>query len=758
MAKKSRAKQKNVTPNNQSREQKITQAVAEIKEKLGEPTSSVVDNAKEATENPDYDKYWRTNDLSGYWALVRKFHETLNGDRRTLETDKERFTNQYKEYEEKKELNDQKEVALNQREKDIVQRELALTTGDYSTSIKSLLSSLKSCEEEILDDTRIAIESMKNQAEQLKQERLALEEAKRTLAEKENALQVRELELEVNEERQGSDYESRMTKERITFQTEKQLMNNKIGILEKEKEIYKNYYDNMLSAIAVCGGDLESYKPDDIINAFLTTWNDNKNLREQLKEAPSQKDLQEKNQEIEILTQDIQTLNEKLNDAKLVEAQVKLNSFELAQRDMQIAKDEVIAWKGRAMQLDQELQSMASTIEKLTEQGESAKQAFEFVQEVNKSQKFEQRPNFNLPANDFTLRQFAQEMQQRMAQVQNEDAGVTFCYDLQTIRCFIAGLNMSRLTILQGISGTGKSSLPRVFAKALTPVLGNGPDYSYRICAIQSGWRDSSDLLGYYNSFDKKYKETEFFKALYLANRPEYKDTMFFIILDEMNLSRPEHYFADFLSMMEKPESEHFITINAPEEALGSNFPGGSISVPRNIRFIGTANHDETTVNFAPKTYDRANIIEMPKNIHVFRPRKISTKDFSYSWLNDKFREAEETVDVTRAIEFINNKELIDIIKDKEMSFGNRFEKQLRKFSAVYIATGADVQFKASLAEAVDFMITMKVMRRLEVLDHNKNELDDFATKYTDLFTQTFDGEMPEKALSKIEELKKGRD
>ena len=68
-------------------------------------------------------------------------------------------------------------------------------------------------------------------------------------------------------------------------------------------------------------------------------------------------------------------------------------------------------------------------------------------------------------------------------------------YDDRTIRCFLAGLAMSRLHLLQGISGTGKTSLPRAFAKAL----GGHAD----IVAVQAGWRDRQDLLGYYNAFDK---------------------------------------------------------------------------------------------------------------------------------------------------------------------------------------------------------------------------------------------------------------
>jgi hypothetical protein len=114
------------------------------------------------------------------------------------------------------------------------------------------------------------------------------------------------------------------------------------------------------------------------------------------------------------------------------------------------------------------------------------------------------------------------------------------------------------------------------------------------------------DLMGYYNSFEHKYKETEFFKALYLANLPKYSNTLFFIILDEMNLSRPEHYFADFLSLLEQKEDERYISVNAPDEVLPKLIVQGKMKVPENVRFIGTANHDETTLEFAPKTYDRS--------------------------------------------------------------------------------------------------------------------------------------------------------
>ena len=89
------------------------------------------------------------------------------------------------------------------------------------------------------------------------------------------------------------------------------------------------------------------------------------------------------------------------------------------------------------------------------------------------------------------------------------------------------------------------------------------------------------DLFGFYNAFEKSYHETEFFNALYLANQPEYRDTLFFIILDEMNLSRPEHYFADFLSKLEQPEAQRRVKLdNVPEDICPKSVNGGMLPIP----------------------------------------------------------------------------------------------------------------------------------------------------------------------------------
>ena len=116
-------------------------------------------------------------------------------------------------------------------------------------------------------------------------------------------------------------------------------------------------------------------------------------------------------------------------------------------------------------------------------------------------------------------------------------------YSDRDLRAYLAGMASSHLAILQGMSGTGKTSLPKIFAEA---ILGE-----INVVAVESSWRDRNELLGYYNDFSKKFTAKEFTCDLYRAGCDRYKDTIYIIVLDEMNLSRVEYYFADFLSVLE---------------------------------------------------------------------------------------------------------------------------------------------------------------------------------------------------------------
>ena len=311
------------------------------------------------------------------------------------------------------------------------------------------------------------------------------------------------------------------------------------------------------------------------------------------------------------------------------------------------------------------------------------------------------------------LEQFAEELQHRIAQAEDS---VELFYRLEDIRTLIGGLAMSQLHVFQGISGTGKTSLAKAFAKAMGGFCTD--------IAVQAGWRDRDDLLGHYNAFERRFYEKDCLQALYKAQTPRWKDTCNVILLDEMNLSRPEQYFAEFLSALEKNNPDERL-ISLAETAM-PNAPvmlreGRKILVPGNVWFIGTANHDETTNELADKTYDRAHVMTLPKQDDRFGVRRYDPTSFSYSSLNKSFDEAcnkhgEEVGDLLKWLSEAPLTKLLE--KEFDLGWGNRFEKQAMRFIPVIKAAGG------SEGEALDHLLSTRVMRKGKITGRYDVSLD----------------------------------
>lgn len=298
-------------------------------------------------------------------------------------------------------------------------------------------------------------------------------------------------------------------------------------------------------------------------------------------------------------------------------------------------------------------------------------------------------------------------------------------YTRETLQLFVGGLAMSRLILLQGISGTGKTKLAQAFAS----IVGDNSDgrqsekdsCSY-IIPVQAGWRDNQDLLGYYNAFEKKFYEKPFSKGLYTASTPQFKNRLFFLILDEMNLSHPEQYFADFISAMEQANSSIFdpLTVELlsgmPKETMESDrwpkyLQNEKIIVPPNVWFIGTANHDETTMEFADKTYDRAHVMVMERNAKEPSYNKVraGSAHWSAEDLRNAFIEAQESAAGEKQATWVTEKmhALKDVLKSEfDVSFGNRLERQIRDFVPVVCAAGGTKEL------ALDHLLATKIVRK----------------------------------------------
>lgn len=306
------------------------------------------------------------------------------------------------------------------------------------------------------------------------------------------------------------------------------------------------------------------------------------------------------------------------------------------------------------------------------------------------------------------LRKFAGFVRTQMAQGKDPRY-----YDEPAVRSFIGGMAMSRLHLLHGISGTGKTSLPLAFAKAV----GAGVE----LIEVQAGWRDRDDLFGYYNSFEKKYYESKFLQALYKARCPAFRDRPFLIILDEMNLSHPEQYFADVLSALENSKSKRLSLMTSGvqlcPEGLVEN--GKSIDLPDNVWFVGTANQDETTKDFADKSYDRAHVMELTGVIERFNPGASQRRTIEFQSLLALFDRAgvEHKTEAEAAWTFLNTNELKEPLQRHfEIGWGPRLERQLMNYLPVVMACGG------SKGEALDHIIASKILRKLRNRYNNRLE------------------------------------
>ena len=294
-------------------------------------------------------------------------------------------------------------------------------------------------------------------------------------------------------------------------------------------------------------------------------------------------------------------------------------------------------------------------------------------------------------------------------------------YDLDMMRYFVASLGTSRIIILQGISGTGKTSLPYAFGKFV--------QRDTTVVSVQPSWRERTELYGYFNEFTKRYSETEFLRAIYEGNY--YRDPHL-IILDEMNIARVEYYFAEMLSILEMPRQEEWKVDIVT--AVWDNDPclinGGNVQITNNIWFIGTINNDDSTFAVADKVYDRAIPIDLDSRADAFECELTPPVYVSTDHLNALFDEAKRNYPISQ--DSLDKLEVLNayLIKTFRLAFGNRIMKQIRDYVPCFIACGGTEM------QAIDFIVAKKVLRKFESLSLGfmRDELTKFSAYLDKLF------------------------
>ena len=272
-------------------------------------------------------------------------------------------------------------------------------------------------------------------------------------------------------------------------------------------------------------------------------------------------------------------------------------------------------------------------------------------------------------------------------------------YDINDIRRFVAGMAVSRIIILQGMSGTGKTSLAHAFGEFV--------DNRSTVIPVQPMWKERTDLIGYYNEFTKRFNETILLEKMYEAN---YSGDMYVTVLDEMNIARVEYYFAEFLSLLElpNPEERYLTVVSDTWESDPAQLKDGRIKLPVNMWFIGTANNDDSTFAISDKVYDRAMVLDLDRKSERFAAPRTEPVRLSAS----RFERLAAEARADFAVSSRNRKrlQLLDeyLIEHFHVTFGNRIMKQIHSYIPVFIACGGDELV------ALDDILAKKVIRKLE--------------------------------------------
>jgi hypothetical protein len=275
-------------------------------------------------------------------------------------------------------------------------------------------------------------------------------------------------------------------------------------------------------------------------------------------------------------------------------------------------------------------------------------------------------------------------------------------YEEKVIRLLFAGLASTKLILLQGISGTGKTSLPYAMGKYF--------ERDATIVSVQPSWRDRTELFGYFNEFSKKFNETDVLRRVYEAS---YNDDINVVILDELNIARVEYYFAEMLSIMEMPDANEWKIELVPSswDNDPKKLTDGKLLIPQNTWYIGTANNDDSTFSISDKVYDRALTINIDNKGIPFEAPDTPPSLISYSSVNALYERAIEEHPVDpRYLEMIETLDTY-VIKKFRVAFGNRIIKQLKIFVPVYVACGGDP------LEGIDHILATKVFRKFEMLN-----------------------------------------
>jgi AAA domain (dynein-related subfamily) len=272
-------------------------------------------------------------------------------------------------------------------------------------------------------------------------------------------------------------------------------------------------------------------------------------------------------------------------------------------------------------------------------------------------------------------------------------------YELEDLINFHTSLKTSRMTILGGMSGTGKTQLAYLYAQAL----GLKTSDNLLVIPVKPSYTEPSDILGFLNPQTGVYSESETGLVSFLKKAQNNKDKLYMVIFDEMNLGQVEHYFSDFISILELPGVDQTLQLFSPNSVCYQEDLRKGLKIGQNVLFVGTANFDETTKDFSNRLLDRSNVIRLEKPSFGSAKRREETvintiSDYEAEQGNE-LNDIEKEIDAEMFAEWIAASNSLQALEDDEISILDDIHDEISNFDS---QTGVSFRIAKQIGHYID--------------------------------------------------------
>lgn len=466
-----------------------------------------------------------------------------------------------------------------------------------------------------LDAERTEFEKQKGALSALQREtqgrKIELETAERTLERKDQRL---EQQWQKRNEQLDDELDSRLEEARRSLESQKQSLSEENTRLRESIAAQSG----LLGAFDQLKRQLGGKDPAEILRDLNSQADELKRLREELSTRPTE-EMRERNHALE-------------SEAKTQKARAEEFSRQIASNESAIAEVGDLRRKNSELKAEnRSLAQKASLFEGVANEAHAElnrlRAAYERPAEVEARHKEIEIPHFSAGEAMQPVKADIDEMTW-LTGIGNACNTYGLHFNPRILKAFHTALKTaewSPLTVLAGVSGTGKSELPRLYS--------HFGGIFFEPLSVQPNWDSQESMLGFFNSIDNKFDAQPVLRFLAQSQKhwsddyPGLSDAVCLVLLDEMNLAHPELYFAEFLSKLElrrgrKGEDVPFLTVK-----IGAGMEPYKLPLGRNVLWAGTMNQDETTKSLSDKVIDRSIIINFPRPTELKRRLKLMPLD-----------------------------------------------------------------------------------------------------------------------------------